>query len=163
MATSLWGNGWTRLPTHGPWHDWNHARTWALKLEWQEEDKSRTDCYITASPDHVLEVRTPESQLPGAFNTYAHGVAMFLFLKQIQLERVGLPHWMYDYTIATLKRGKLDWLRQTVDIVNVVPPNQVERASRIKDQGQLRQEMHRLGLNVWGPFGQLDRVYRTDR
>ncbi|EHY53447.1 hypothetical protein HRR83_003653 [Exophiala dermatitidis] len=162
MATSLWGNGWTRLPTHGPWHDWDHARSWALKLEWQKEAKSWTDCDITASPAHVFEARTPELQLPGAFNTYAHGVAMFLFLQQIQLERVGAR---LDVRLHRrhIEKGKMDRFRQTVDIVNVVPPNQVKRASLIKDEGQLRQDMHCLGLNVWGPFGQLDRVYRTNR
>lgn len=31
---------WTRLPSHGPWYDWDAARSWALKLEWQNEKGS---------------------------------------------------------------------------------------------------------------------------
>ncbi|EXJ83167.1 hypothetical protein A1O1_06786 [Capronia coronata CBS 617.96] len=107
--------------------------------------------------------RTPELRQPGAFNSYAQGIAIFRFLKQVQLDRVGRPPWMYDYSVARLKEQKLDWLEQTINIVDVMPPNQVVRASRMKTEWELRQELAQLGLHVSGPYGQLDRPSAKQR
>jgi len=147
---------WTRLPNTGPWFDWNLARSWGLKLQWRANPaEDKWSCvYLAAS--QILTPRSRELYEPGAFNTYAQGIAIFRFLRQLRLNQEGRPAWLYDYGIARLKEAKLDWLTQTIEITDVVPKNQTVRHSRPKPDWDMQYDLEAAGLSVWRPYGQLD-------
>ncbi|KAK5241945.1 hypothetical protein LTR40_007991, partial [Exophiala xenobiotica] len=107
-----------RLPTVGPWLDWDAANSWAVRIEFRGPKSGNWESLelVSARP---LNSRAAQVTAPGAFNSYAQGVAINRFLNQGRLSRQGRPPWMYYYGVARLKEQKLDWLSQTGTIMDI--------------------------------------------
>lgn len=148
---------WTGLPSLGPWFDWNLARSWALKLEWKPDPNEEQWMHVYMRASQVMNFRSKQLYEPGAFNTYAQGIAIFRFLRQLTLNSEGRPPWLYDYGIARLKEAKLDWLEQIVKVTDIVPELRIVRQKGPKPDWDMCYELQAAGLYVWGTYGELDR------
>ncbi len=146
---------WARLPTKGPWYDWDAANSWALRIEFQRENGNWESTELVSA--YPFRPRTAQLSWPGAFNAYAQGIARRRFFNQAVLTHQGRPVWMCDYGIARIKEQKMDWLKQTGTIVDVQPPGNIVRASRMKSQWDMQSELAAVGVNAFGAPFQSDR------
>lgn len=148
---------WSRLPTIGPWDDWNNVLSWAIKIEWQDDYETWHSAYIRAS--RVFDQRRPPKNQPGynepgAHNTYAQGIAVYRYLKQLTLTQNGRPAWLYDYGVARLKEQYVNFLEQTLRVKNVLPSsfNTVQHVLKAHPS-RLVSLYIGIGLNAGVPFG----------
>ncbi|KIV84013.1 hypothetical protein PV11_05989 [Exophiala sideris] len=154
-------HSYTRLPIAGPYADWNQANSWALKIEFELDNGSWQHVYLSCS--NPYEARTPQLNWPGAFDAYGHGIGIYRYLQQVQLDRHSKQAWMYDYGLARIKEQKFDFLTQTITPEDVLPPNKIVKASSMKTVGQMQAELGQLGLNAFGNPGQMDQPSRGTR
>ncbi|KIW13932.1 hypothetical protein PV08_06713 [Exophiala spinifera] len=147
-------NAWARLPGLGPWHDWDRARSWALRIEFQLNDQWQSLGLVSTED---FQPRLASSSSPGAFDTYARGIAMERYLTRIQLNPEHRAQWMYDYGVARVKEQKLEWLTQTITVTDVPSPARTDAASPLKTMIQMQNEYAQLGINAFGTPGQSDR------
>ncbi|KAK5241820.1 hypothetical protein LTR40_008685, partial [Exophiala xenobiotica] len=145
---------WARLPSKGPWSDWDLANSWAVRIEFERDGKWQSLGLVSTN---TFRSRTKETDVPGASNTYAQGVAIPRFLTQMQLDQNGRPDWQYDYGIARVKEQKLNWLQQTITVHDVQPPGRIIRTSRMKSTFDMQTELTMLGVNAFGAPFQSDR------
>lgn len=148
---------WCRLPSQGPWYDWDLAKSWALKIEWQDRENERWYSYYIVSSS-IFEFRTPQLREPGAFNTYSHAIAIFRSLRQLDLSPQGRPQWLYDYGVSRQKVMDFDWLNQRLSVRDTVVKNRIVTHRGPKTLFEMQYDMRRVGLHVlWNTFGLLDR------
>ena len=158
----------TRLPSVGPWADWDKARSWALKLEWEDSDGLWQSCYLAASRVFEMRARATNAAYithePGAYNTYAHGIAIYRYLNQIDVQQLGRPNWQYDYGLARIKRQYFDFRTQTLRVQEEHPdPLNIVFCAPRDHPSRMVIKYLRAGLNAGGRFGEVDRPSRKVR
>ncbi|ETN41142.1 uncharacterized protein HMPREF1541_03077 [Cyphellophora europaea CBS 101466] len=152
---------WAHLPTIGPWKDWDRARSWALKIEWQEPATSSNasppwkHAYIRSQkPMDLRKVCVNKPDAAGSHQAYAQGIAIYRMLRQIKLEPEYCPNWMIDYGIAHIKQQYLDFLSQTIRIRNLLAnARSAEFMAGRLDPFQMSQAYIAQGLTSYVPFG----------
>lgn len=152
---------WTRLPSVGPWADWDKARSWALKLEWQSADGGWHSNYLGATRIFDLRGRPSTADRitrePGAYNPYAHGIAIYRYLRQIDLQQVGRPTWQYDYGVARVKHQWFDFITHTFQLREQRPnPFNSEHCVPRDHPMDMVTKYHRAGLNAGVQFGTIN-------
>jgi hypothetical protein len=95
---------WSRLPSIGPFYDWNEALAQAVRVEWCRADGQLVCKYIQV----LISMRqaAPDQGVP--LKVYAMAVAIVRFLKQQTFEeKMPRPQWQPDFGVARLKEQTL--------------------------------------------------------
>lgn len=148
---------WSRLPTFGPWPDWERARSWALKIEFEDAKGQWKHVYIRSQkPLDIRKVKNvPDA--PASHNGYAQGIAIYRMLRQIRFNPQGRPPWMVNYGVARVKEQFLDWLDQKIRVRDL-KWNQVNQqlAPQREDYNTMALKYRGVGLNSNVAFGAYD-------
>lgn len=105
-------NAWARVPTVGPWSDWNDMSRLAIMVSWWSEDEPAQyfERYLY-NVDGLSQHYAPS--ISKAFDVYVNVIGMLrFFLRQPYIGRT--PFWLRDFSLATVRGVHLDFLSHKV-------------------------------------------------
>ena len=131
------------LPTVGPMEDWDLARSFAVRLEWEMKDGtgwrsvySRRDFKSFVDHDAV-----------GSFKAYADAIALLRYLKREEINN--RPSWVSTFGLASVRDIKFDHMKQEVHITALHQTTKVD-PPQLRSQQAIMDELESLGINISG-------------
>ncbi|KAF2125477.1 hypothetical protein P153DRAFT_113999 [Dothidotthia symphoricarpi CBS 119687] len=148
---------WSRLPEVGPFKNWNQARSWAVRIEWENPKNSGKWQFTYLQAGHVSGgglFALADENVPGSLKIYAKSIQFLQWL--CNAPPAHTHNWIKKYSgAARVLQAEYDMMKQTVRFQ--VPTDQIPMISGARKhdddiKAELRDPKHKLE-NVDGEFG----------
>ena len=130
---------WARLPSSGPWTDWNEANRLAVRVEWEDSKGAMRMQYC----QHRQSTLVDSDKSPASILQYARAMGMIrFFLQQLCTDP---RDWYLDFGRARIKEITFDNLTQTYNVREISAITPIKRAE-LKERSVMARELTSKGL-----------------
>lgn len=145
----------SRLPDIGRYTCWDEARSFAIKIEWQNQAGEWKDKYVFCARPLMIAQNFADSS--GAWNIFGHCIGIARHLNQYRTGNMTASSFIKDYGIAKVKLQEYVHMEQIMRYTVTNPPaNNTVGMPQKRSLDEVRNDMRAIGLHAGFPFGHMD-------